>query len=162
MNARTSCWRKSTRSFRCSCAGYDANAGTDDRTHQHWAKHPLILILCDLTVVIADFSGMKDGTKAKGSASHAAHCLFCYTKSSRIGVKISSRMPASVQVQPCSTPSSFRPDLKQKSPTKLPPAAPPGIPFPHTMPCRYSAFRRSLSAAIPQDRHSELRQTFYS
>ena len=66
------------------------------------------------------------------------------------------------QVQPCSTPSSFRPDLKQKSPTKLPPAAPPGIPFPHTMPCRCSAFRRSLSAAIPQDRHSELRQTFYS
>ena len=44
----------------------------------------------------------------------------CYTKSSRIGVKISSRMPASVQVQPCSTPSSFRPDLKQKKPNKAP------------------------------------------
>ena len=30
------------------------------------------------------------------------------TKSSRMGVKMSSRMPASVQTQPCSTPSSFR------------------------------------------------------
>ena len=51
--------------------------------------------------------------------SHAAHCLFAatvtnssktfhLTKSSRMGVKISSRMPASVQTQPCSTPSSFK------------------------------------------------------
>ena len=30
------------------------------------------------------------------------------TKSFRMGVKMSSRMPASVQTQPCSTPSSFR------------------------------------------------------
>ena len=29
-------------------------------------------------------------------------------------------MPASVQVQPCSTPSSFRPDLKQKKSDKAP------------------------------------------
>ena len=32
----------------------------------------------------------------------------CYTKSSRMGVKRSSRIPASTQVQPCSTPFSLR------------------------------------------------------
>ena len=40
------------------------------------------------------------GNRPGGAASQ--------TKSSRMGVKMSSRMPASVQTQPCSTPSSFR------------------------------------------------------
>ena len=47
------------RGLRCTGAGHDAHAGADERADEHRAEHPLVLILCNLAVVVADLSGVE-------------------------------------------------------------------------------------------------------